>query len=194
MGTAGAYGGTGGKPWKNVRDLFDDLSSGGSGDGNGSDADYSESSSSDDLAALGSALATALASDDPALNGTASAFAVASLLPVRRARGGGGAGGAGAAGGTSPRGDSSPAGRSGGWSSRSIVRSAARGGVAIGGAYALRAGDRDGLAELGLDLDELRQLGRDPNALGSSTRFSGKRVIPTKRSCGLPQRSSSKRS
>jgi hypothetical protein len=161
MGTAGAYGGTGGKRWKDVRDLFDGLASGeGSGDGgdgDGSDADDPESPPSDELAALGSALATALASDDPALNGTTPALSVASLLPARRARGGGGGGGAG--GGTGLRGDSSPAGRSGGRSSRSIARGAARGGVAIGGAYALRAGDRAGLAELGLDLDELRQLG-----------------------------------
>jgi len=162
MGTAGAYGGTGGKPWKDVRDLFDDLASGegsgGSGDGDGSDADDAESPPSDDLAALGSALATALASDDPALNGTAPVMPIASLLPVRRAGGGGGGGGV-ASGGSGLRGDSSSAGRSGGGSSRSLVRGAARGGAAIGGAYALRAGDRAGLAELGLDLDELRQLG-----------------------------------
>jgi len=160
MGTAGAYGGTGGKPWKDVRDLFDGLASGegsGAGDGDGSDADDSESPPSEDLAALGSALATALTADDPALNGTAPASSVASLLPVRRVRGGGGGGGAG--GGTRMRGDSSAAGRSGGRSSRSIARGAARGGIAIGGAYALRAGDRAGLAELGLDLEELRQLG-----------------------------------
>lgn len=160
MGTADAYGGTGGKPWKDVRDLFEELSSGdgsgGGGDGSDSDADDGEGPPSDELAALGSALASALASDDPALNATGPALPVASLLPVR-ARGGGGGGGAGGASGA--RGDSSPAGRSGSGSRRSIARGAARGGAAIGGAYALRAGDRAGLAELGLDLDELRQLG-----------------------------------
>jgi len=158
MGTAGAYGGTGGKPWKDVRDLFDELASGdGSGGGGDSEADDAESPPSDELEALGSALASALASDDPALNATTPVLPVASLLPVRRARGGGGGGGAGGASGA--RGDSSPAGRSGSGSRRSIARGAARGGAAIGGAYALRAGDRAGLAELGLDLDELRQLG-----------------------------------
>jgi hypothetical protein len=39
-----------------------------------------------------------------------------------------------------------------------VVRGAARGGVAIGSAYALRSGDRGALAEVGLDLDELRTL------------------------------------
>jgi hypothetical protein len=39
-----------------------------------------------------------------------------------------------------------------------VVRGAARGGAAIGGAYALRAGDAAGLQELGLSLSELSAL------------------------------------
>jgi hypothetical protein len=163
MGTAGAYGGTGGRPWRDVRDLFDDLASshgGGGGDsdsGDRDDVEYQDGGPlSDDLSAIGNALAIALSTDDPALDGPPSGLPIGSLLPVRRERGGGGGGGVI---GGSLRGESSATGRTGQGSTRSVARSAARGGVAIGGAYALRFGDRSALAELGLDLEELRSLG-----------------------------------
>jgi hypothetical protein len=56
------------------------------------------------------------------------------------------------------RGTTGASGRRGAKSSRAVIRGAARGGAAVGGAYGLLRGDAAGLAELGLDLTELRTL------------------------------------
>ena len=161
MGTSGAYGGSGNQAWNSARQLLDDLplpasSDGGdgSGDGGGDDADDDGA-----LAGLAGALADALAGDDTTLGSPPSPFPLTGLLP-RRGPGGvvGGGGGGGAPGGAI-RGESGGTGRTGGGSRRFVARSADRGGAAIGGAYALRSGNREALAEIGLDLDELRGMG-----------------------------------
>lgn len=155
MGTSGAYGGSGAQTWNDARQLLEDLplpTSSDGGDGLGEDGDIGDD---DALAGLAGALADAMAGDDPTLGAPPSAFPLSDLLP-RRGPGGGGGGGAG---GGAIRGEGGGAGRSGGGSSRSVSRSAARGGAAIGGAYALRSGNRDALREIGLDLDELRGMG-----------------------------------
>jgi len=156
MGTAGVYGGSGTQPWSSVRDSFDDLPEPDPGDGLGTP---SSSGNTDDPGAAGpldvlaGLVADALAADDPALMRPARPTSIAALLPRPGSRGGGsGRGGV-------ITGESGGSGRAGGGSRRSVVGGAARGGVAIGGAYALRAGDRAGLAELGLDLDDLRRRG-----------------------------------
>ena len=157
MGTAGVYGGSGTQPWAAVRDSFDELPASASGDAPdvsspSSDADGAEPASPvDDLAGL---LADALAIDDPALLQPTQPRTIPSLLPRT---GSGGVGGGGRAGRIT--GESAGSGRTGSGSRRSVTAGAARGGAAIGGAYALRAGDRAALAELGLDLDQLRSLG-----------------------------------
>ena len=63
-------------------------------------------------------------------------------------------GGGGAGGGTARTGG----GRQGTGSRRQVVRGAARGGTALGAAYALRTGDAAYLNELGLDLAHLQSL------------------------------------
>lgn len=154
MGTSGAYGGSGNQAWNSARELLDALPVPASdGDANGANAGDDGDDADGALAGLASALADALAGDDTTLGTPPAPFAVAGLLP-RRGSGGGGGGGAGGI-----RGEGGGSGRTGGGSRRSVARSAARGGAAIGGAYALRSGDRGALAELGLDLDELRGLG-----------------------------------
>jgi hypothetical protein len=159
MGTSGAYGGSGNTAWNSARQMLDDLpvpaSSGGS-DGPGDDG-RDEANDDGALAGLAGALADALAGDDTTLGSPPSPFPLTGLLP-RRGHGGGGGGGGGAPGGAI-RGESGGTGRTGGGSRRSVARSAARGGAAIGGAYALRSGNREALAEIGLDLDELRGMG-----------------------------------
>jgi len=157
MGTSGAYGGSGNQAWTTARELLDQLPVT-SADAGSSDTDGSDGDESDALAALAGALADALAGDDSTLTVVAPiATPLSSLLPRRSAGGGGGGGGAGGAGGT-VRGEGG-SGRVGGGSRRSVTGSVARGGAAIGGAYALRAGDRAALAEIGLDLDALRAMG-----------------------------------
>jgi|HubBroStandDraft_4_1064222.scaffolds.fasta_scaffold08687_2 hypothetical protein len=161
MGTSGAYGGSGNAAWNRARRLLDDVSVSapsetGDGTGDGDNADGDDADGDDALADLAGALADALAGDDATLSSLSAPFALTGLLPRRRTSSGGGGGGA-ADGGI--RGESRRAGRTGDGSRRSVARSAARGGVAIGGAYALRSGNREALAEIGLDLDELRGLG-----------------------------------
>ena len=68
--------------------------------------------------------------------------------PIAGIGGGGGGGGAVHTGG----------GRQGSGSRRQVVRGAARGGAALGAAYAVRRGDATYLAELGLDLTRLQGL------------------------------------
>jgi len=164
MGASGAYGGSGRQEWNDVRDLFDqvppgagDAGDGGEG-GDGGDGGDTGTAQADEqslisaLSAVAGALADALAGEDTTLAGPPSGVSLGSLLPRRHTTGGG-------TGGGTFRGESAGSGRSGGGSRRSVARSAARGGAALGGAYALRSGDRAALAEIGLDLDELRGLG-----------------------------------
>lgn len=170
MGTTDAYGGSGNQAWNSARQLLDDLpvpaspdGSDGSGDDGddavGDDAGGDDAGGDDALAGVAGALADALAHDDAALSSPPAPLTLTGLLPRRgRVGGGGGRGGAGTPGG-GIRGAGGGAGRTGGGSRRSVTRSAARGGAAIGGAYALRSGNREALAEIGLDLDELRGLG-----------------------------------
>ena len=156
MGTSGAYGGSGKQCWGDVRTLFDALP----GDDGGANATQDQADSSDSdadvVGGLAEALGDALADDDSTLTRPPAPISLGELLPP--SRGSGGAGGGGGGGGV-VRGTSSGSGRVGAGSKRSVTRAAARGGAAIGGAFALRTGDRAGLAELGLDLDELRGLG-----------------------------------
>lgn len=153
MGTSGAYGGSGSQAWTAARQLLDDLpAEGSSGASGGNDQD----DDGQGLADLAGAIADALAGDDATLASRPITPTLSGLLP-RAGRGRRGGGGGGALGGI--YGESGGTGRSGASSRRSVARSAARGGAAIGGGYALRSGDRAALEEIGLDLDELRTLG-----------------------------------
>ena len=142
MGTSGAYGGSGRQDWTNAGEALADLppdgpSAGGGGEGDDSAVEDFWQGVADALAGEDPTLRRPLATDDP--------FPLASLLP-RRTSGGGGGGAAGGVG----HGESGASGRTGVRSGRSVTRSAARGGAAIGGAFALRAGDAGPLGELGL--------------------------------------------
>jgi len=125
---------------------------GGSSDGGGvAGGDDSE------LDALWSSIGDALVGEDPSLGDAqpdAGAISLGRLLPQRGSFAGGGA-----ATGASAARPGGPAGRTGAGSKRQVVRSAARGGAAVGAGYALRQGDAESLAELGLDLDRLRSMG-----------------------------------
>lgn len=164
MGTSGAYGGSNNQPWRDVHDAFGGMPPGpgaggpGDGDGDGGDGD-GDGDEGDSAAGLANAIANALGSDDAGVSAPAPAspHALGSLI-ARGSGGGGGGGGGGVARSGGLRGESGGTGRSGTGSGRSIARNAARGGAAIGGAYALRAGDATALAGLGLDLDHLRTL------------------------------------
>lgn len=156
MGTSGAYGGSGREAWKRARRLVSELESGPAGAGT-SDGDSEAEDQA--LTELWSAIGEALEGEDPTLNQPVSdnlALPLDSLLPRLRSTPGSGSGGAG--GGVIQQGRREPTGRKGSGSKRSVVRNAARGGVVIGAGYALRQGDAAGLADLGLDLDQLRTL------------------------------------
>lgn len=156
MGTSGAYGGSGKQSWGQVRTLFDALPED-EAEADGPETGPPESPDAESVEQLVEALGDALADDDTALTQPSmTPIPLDNLLPL--AGGPGGTGGGGTGGGV-VRGSSGGPGRVGARSQRSVSRGAARGGAAIGGAFALRAGDRAGLAELGLDLDELRGLG-----------------------------------
>ncbi len=153
MGTSGAYGGSGRQDWTNAGEALADLPADGPPSGGGGSGDVTDPPIED----FWQGVADALAGEDPTLRRplpTGDPFPLASLLP-RRTSGGGGGGGA--AGGFA-HGESGASGRTGARSGRLVTRSAARGGAAIGGAFALRAGDAGVLTELGLDLNELRAL------------------------------------
>jgi hypothetical protein len=157
MGTSGAYGGSTRQDWNRAHDLLAELPS-------GSDAGSDGQGQTEDpaIAELWATIADALAGEDPSLVGPAptdTTFPLADLLPgPRGARGASGGGGGGGRRGGSVRGETRSAGRRGSGSSRTIRRGAARGGAALGAAYALRQGDAEALAEVGLNLDELRAL------------------------------------
>lgn len=152
MGTSGSYGGSSRQAWETARTLFDDLPE------TPSDQGQIATNDNEGLDNVAGALADALADEDAQL----AEPPTYSLLELRPGRGGGargGAGSGGAAGGGAARGDSYTSGRVGSGSRRRVVRGAARGGVAIGGAFALRARDAGSLAEIGIDLDAIAGLG-----------------------------------
>lgn len=168
MGTSGAYGGSQRRQWRQARDLFIQLPDPAPGhevdhgapDPDLSRPDHAPSPDQESIDDLGHAVVEGLLDDDPSLLGPAPGdadFPLAALLPARRRGGGGGGGGPGGAGGVA-RGEGASPGRTGARSRRSVLRSGARGGAALGAGYALRRGDADALADAGLNLDELRQL------------------------------------
>jgi hypothetical protein len=162
MGTSDAYGGSSAGRWQNARDGFADLDAdtvavpAGQPGGDRPSAppgDAAPPPPDDAAAAAAAALAAALLADDPAARQPSVTFPISTLLPRR-----GGGGHRGGGGGGDGAGRSSTGGRVGTGSRRGVVRGAARGAAAIGGAYALRAGDAAGLRDLGLDLNELAAL------------------------------------
>lgn len=155
MGTSGAYGGSSSTAWTAVRDAWTSLSdddAANSADGsdpadlpnvgaNFEPAQQSPSAYADLGRLLGQALGAGRAPvAAPSLSG---------LLPHRGARGAGGGAG-GEAGGYS--------GRSGTRTSRVGAQQAARGGAAVGAAYAYRTRDGDALGQYGTSLAELDSL------------------------------------
>jgi hypothetical protein len=155
MGTSGAWGGSQTQRWQQARQLLDQIP-----DSDPSDPrPRPDSNRPADLPppaadALLDAIAVGLMGDDP----SAAADPVGRPLPSldallgRRGSGRGRGGGGGAAG------QSGGGGGGGGGGRRQVGRAAQRGGVAIGAAYALRRGDAASLAEVGLDLAELRAM------------------------------------
>jgi hypothetical protein len=131
VGTSGAYGGSGSKPWDTAHDAYGEIAS-----GNGPSP--SDAQVHDFVDTFMQALAK---TTGPAPG--PSSYSLASLRPQRA----GGAGGGGGGGSSS--------GASGG---RNLGRQTARGAAAVVGASALRIGDRATLAELGLDLHHLDEL------------------------------------
>jgi hypothetical protein len=159
MGTSGSYGGSGRQAWIDARRLLDEVPLPPS-DGAPNGQDTAVTGDDAPLAGLAGALADALTGDDATITSPASPLTLPNILPHRGAgHGGGGSGGGGGGGSGRIVGESSGSGRAGGRSGRAVTRGAARGGAAIGGAYALRSGNREALAEIGLDLDVLRTLG-----------------------------------
>lgn len=156
MGTSGSYGGSTKQVWRDARQQILDLPR---GDGSG-ESQGNEQPSEKPLEELWGSIGDALDSDDPTLHRPAldeSNLALPALVPwLNRAVGSrGGSGGGSAGGGGGPR---SGAGRQGSGSRRQVTRSAARGGAALGAAYAIRNGDAAYLNELGLDLARLQGL------------------------------------
>jgi hypothetical protein len=155
MGTSGSYGGSTKKAWRDARQQVLDLPS---GDGGGSQGD-GPGPDEKPLEELWGRVAEALDSDDPTLHEPTTdetKISLPVLMPwLRRPTGGsGGGGGGGGAGGQVRTGG----GRQGTGSRRQVTRGAARGGAALGAAYAVRSGDGAYLEELGLDLTRLRDL------------------------------------
>lgn len=154
MGTSGAYGGSSRRDWKKAHQLLIDFS----GDSDGSTSDGKRPpEEAHALDALWSTIADALANEDPSLNDPKideQSISIDRLMPRLRLRGSHGPAGTGGA----VRGGSTPTGRSGSRSRRQVVKGAARGGAALGAAYAIRRGEAGPLDELDLSLENLRGL------------------------------------
>ncbi len=152
MGTSGSYGGSTKKAWKDARQQVLDLPSGDGGGGQNDGAEPSDKLLED----LWEKIADGLDSDDPTLHEPTTDEAKISLpvLMPWLSRSGGGSGGGGGVGGQVRTGG----GRQGTGSRRQVARGAARGGAALGAAYAVRSGNAAYLQELGLDLARLRGL------------------------------------
>lgn len=153
MGTSGAYGGSSKQSWKEARQLVLDFLSadigGDPGSGHGPD--------NEPLDDLWTAIAEALGSDDPTLDEPSSVDTIA-FLPTHTRSPSGSAGGSGEGGGAAGGQARSRGGRQGAGSRRQVTQGAARGGTALGAAYAVRSGDAEYLGELGLNLERLRGL------------------------------------
>jgi len=135
MGTSGAYSGSGGKDGKVVRDAIGDYLA--------------------DLPDTGEPTGSDGGADRPLLD-PAALQRVIHLLRPRSPGGGGDDGPSGGGGGPSP---ASAGSRSGGGPQRSAATSARTAGRAAAAAYAYRTGDATTLQRLGLDYNELRDLG-----------------------------------
>ncbi len=156
MGTSGSYGGSGKKPWRDARQQVLDLPSDSSSSAD-SGGETELDPPSDALSDLWETIGDALDSDDPSLHAPTldePDVGLPKLMPWLSAgtRGSGGGGGGGVAA------VRTGGGRSGSGSRRRVVRGAARGGTALGAAYAVRRGDSAYLDELGLSLASLRTL------------------------------------
>lgn len=149
MGTSGSYGGSAKQVWQDARQQILDLPSEGGGDGQGlSDKPFDE---------LWGKIGDALDSDDPTLGKPTFDEAKISLPALMPWLGNIGRSGSGGGGGNVGR-TRTGGGRQGSGSRRQVTRSAARGGTALGAAYAVRSGDAGYLEELGLDLARLQSL------------------------------------
>lgn len=154
MGTSGSYGGSTKKAWKDARQQVLDLPSGGGGDGDAGGPEPGEPA----LDNLWGLIGDALDSDDPELHEPSiddSKISLPVLMPW--ISGGSGRSGNGSGGGGTG-GAHTGGGRQGAGSRRRVMRGAARGGTAIGAAYAVRQGDTAYLEELGLNLARLQGL------------------------------------
>ncbi|WP_411098857.1 hypothetical protein [Streptomyces sp. x-45] len=134
MGTSGAYSGSGGKDGKAIRDTIGDYLDGLSGGGGDGKPD----------------------GERPPLDPN-DLRRVINLIRPRSSGGSGGDGPGGGGGGAS--GGGGRGGRSGGGPRRSAAASARTAGRAAAAAYAYRTGDAATLERLGLDYNELRELG-----------------------------------
>lgn len=144
MGTSGSWGGSNRQSWQHARELFN-VAVGAQGDGG--------------IPKLVQAIVDALIDEDPAALWPATPAATLPLNlpgPVRVKGSGGGSGGGG--GGARSGARAAGSGRAGGGSRRRVSGGASRGGLALGGGYALRRGDAETLLELGLDLAELEAM------------------------------------
>ena len=152
MGTSGAYGGSNSAAWNAVRDAWTSLSGDEATDAEAEDGDPAEDATGQDsppdltrFDELGRFLGQALVPGySPA--------APPPLPSLLRRSAGGGAGGGGGGGASTPSGYS---GRSGTRTSRVGAQQAARGGAAVGAAYAYRNRDADALSQYGISLAEL---------------------------------------
>lgn len=151
MGTSGAYGGSGSGAWQAARDAAVAIPVGGEAGTTTADGQGDEKA-----AAAAAAIADALVTEEPSLGRAPHDYQLSSLLPRARGTGGGTSGGGSGSGRV--RGASREGGRTGGSSRRNMSTGVQRGGTALRAAYALRAGDRAGLAAVGLDLDALQAL------------------------------------
>ncbi len=155
MGTSDSYGGSTKKVWQDARQQILDLPSGDSAGGDSGDVPANLDDLLDDL--WGN-VGDALDSDDPALHSPEldkPSLSIPNLLPWLSVPGSSGSGSGGSGGGPVQR---TGGGRQGTGSRRQVVRSAARGGMVLGAAHAVRREDSQYLQELGLDLDRLREL------------------------------------
>ncbi|AMU66023.1 hypothetical protein [Mycobacteroides abscessus] len=146
MGTSGAYGGAGGKAGRDVAagaaEWIDNVTG---GQGAGTDAP-TDGSDGDAVVELPPQLVSG---------------ALTLLRPRAPSGGGGGVGGMSGGSGHVGGSGTGGSGRRSGGLRRSTTRAAGTAGRAAAAAYAYAAGDRAGLAALGLDFDSLRALG-DP--------------------------------
>jgi hypothetical protein len=151
MGTSGAYGGSGGADGRAIRDaVADAISSAGGGADKPVRTDLGDQPPDQDASDQGTSAPSRV---DP--NSAAHAANLFSRSPGSSRTGSGGARRRTAASG------GSGGSRSSGGPQRSAARAAAVAGRAAAGAIAYRAGDQATLERLGLDFNELRQLG-DP--------------------------------